>query len=382
LRPSDPPWTTKRQVRVLYVDDILPVAAIGYGYPRSAHIVRQLIRLGVELMCLSIDSPRKRVADKLDAIAQDLGCNHLRLSPETAAAYIGQRIGQFDILWVSRLRNLRAVLPGLRRVPSRCTLIYDAECLTFRREHLRHQFVGSGAGDVVAIELERAELDLIKSADLIVSVNETEAGIIHRRCGRPVTVIGHCHKQQNIPHDYRGKYVGFLGSFHSAYTPNVDAVCYLLREILPIVLTRQNIEFMIAGYRSLVLKRLLPTKAIKTSGITFAEFEDVREFYEACRLVVIPTRFASGTPWKLTEALSHGIPCVTNRLIAQQLDVWRPPVLVADSPEEYADRIYTLYHDQDKWLEVSRQGACYAENMCSEAISRVRLRNLLEAAVS
>jgi glycosyltransferase involved in cell wall biosynthesis len=43
--------------------------------------------------------------------------------------------------------------------------------------------------------------------------------------------------------------------------------------------------------------------------------------YENCKVFVASTRFATGIPWKVHEAMAHGIPCVISQLLADQLGV-------------------------------------------------------------
>ena len=49
--------------------------------------------------------------------------------------------------------------------------------------------------------------------------------------------------------------------------------------------------------------------------------EDIREYYENCRVFVVPIRFGAGISHKLTEAMSYGIPAVVSPVAAEGLGI-------------------------------------------------------------
>jgi len=74
--------------------------------------------------------------------------------------------------------------------------------------------------------------------------------------------------------------------------------------------------------------------------------------YDSHRLFVAPTRYAAGTPYKLYEAASFGLPIVATDLLRQQTG-WEngAELLTADSadPAGFADHIVSLYRDAGLW---------------------------------
>ena len=57
---------------------------------------------------------------------------------------------------------------------------------------------------------------------------------------------------------------------------------------------------------------------------------DLVPLYESHRIFVAATRFATGIPWKVHEAMAHGIPCIISKLLADQLElVWDEEAMVA-----------------------------------------------------
>jgi hypothetical protein len=74
--------------------------------------------------------------------------------------------------------------------------------------------------------------------------------------------------------------------------------------------------------------------------------------YDTHRVFVAPTRFAAGTPYKVHEAASFGLPVVATDLLRRQTG-WENGVdlLSADStdPVGFAERVVTLYRDPELW---------------------------------
>jgi len=69
------------------------------------------------------------------------------------------------------------------------------------------------------------------------------------------------------------------------------------------------------------------------------------------RIFVAPTRFAAGTPYKIHEAASFGLPVVATGILRQQLG-WGDgqDLLAADAnPARFAELVVKLYRDPALW---------------------------------
>ncbi len=94
---------------------------------------------------------------------------------------------------------------------------------------------------------------------------------------------------------------------------------------------------------------------------------DLTPLYDAHRLFVAPTRYAAGSPYKVQEAASFGLPVVATSLLAEQLEWHDNQELLAvptDDPRGMAERIVALYRDETLWqrLRDSALGRLIAEN--------------------
>lgn len=133
--------------------------------------------------------------------------------------------------------------------------------------------------------------------------------------------------------------VVFVGNM--SYAPNVDAACWLVKEIMPLVRKQcpYNVRVLIAGADPKPAVKALAGPKVTVSG----RLEDIRTAYASAKMFVAPMRIGSGMQNKLLEAMSMSLPCVTTTLAAAPLGAtaWKH-LLVGDTAEQIADLIVKL----------------------------------------
>lgn len=130
-----------------------------------------------------------------------------------------------------------------------------------------------------------------------------------------------------------------------SYAPNVDAACWLVKDIMPRVWEQQphGIKLLIAGADPKPAVRALASVRVTVSG----RLPDIRTAYASARIFVAPMRIGSGMQNKLLEAMSMHLPCVTTSLAAAPLGATPGEhLLVGDSASELADLILRLTVDE------------------------------------
>ncbi len=134
-------------------------------------------------------------------------------------------------------------------------------------------------------------------------------------------------------------FVGTLG-----YAPNVDAVTWFAREVLPRVWeARPDVRFQVVGFGS---GRHL-AEALADPRCAVAESPpELAPFYAAAALVVTPVRTGGGTRIKVLEALAHGRALVSTRFAPEGLSLRGGVDLeLADTPRAMADACLALLAD-------------------------------------
>jgi glycosyltransferase involved in cell wall biosynthesis len=184
-------------------------------------------------------------------------------------------------------------------------------------------------------------------------VNAQEAQRLRELGFSEVVVIGHWRDAHPTPRGFADRAgMLFLAAMHEQDSPNRDALDWFVAGVLPLVEQSLGWEtrLTVAGYvgPGVTLEAYRDHPRITFRG----PVEDVVPLYDAHRIVVAPTRYAAGVPYKVHEAASLGVPVVATELLRRQLG-WRDgyDMLAVDprDPAEFARRIVAVYRDPVLW---------------------------------
>jgi Glycosyl transferases group 1 len=154
----------------------------------------------------------------------------------------------------------------------------------------------------------------------------------------------------------RPRSVLFVGGFR--HSPNVDAMLYFCRRILPLV--RRSL----LGVTVTIVGDAPPKEvtALSSGQVTVTGWVPRVEPYLASHcLSIAPLRFGAGLKGKIVEAMGAGVPVVTTSVGAEGMELAHGgTALIADSPETFADSIVRLSTDPDLHARLSRSGLAHA----------------------
>jgi GT2 family glycosyltransferase len=340
--------------RVLFIDDMLPLRRLGSGFVRSNDLIRTMAAMGYAVTAYPVAPNRFDLslvyADMPDTVEMihDRGIDELR-------DFLLQRKGFYDAIWIARTHNLDRVRPILQRVfPNdgpRPRIVLDTEAIAAVRQVEKASLVGEAAADLdAAIRQEFANAD---ACDNIVAVNDVEAQMLRDQGFQDVTVIGHMRALRPTPRPF-DKRAGllFIGAMHQPDSPNYDSLCWFVDTVLPLIerALRWETRLTVVGYTApgVKLDRFNDHPRVTLRG-ALAETEPL---YDSHRVFVAPTRIAAGTPYKVHEAASFGVPVVATEVLCRQLG-WDDgrELLVAPSndPALFAQQVVRLYRDAALW---------------------------------
>jgi len=167
----------------------------------------------------------------------------------------------------------------------------------------------------------------------------------------------------------------FVGSMN--YPPNVDAVLYFYRDILPLVRQhRPDVHLYVVGWGP-------PPKIMTLNDdphVTVTGFvEDVRPYVAGSVLVVVPLRFGSGVRNKILEAWAMAKPVVSTSLGAEGLAV-RPGenILLADEPKQFARSVLNLLDDRQQRVRLTQAGRRLVESRYAWSVIAPKLGEIYE----
>jgi sugar transferase (PEP-CTERM/EpsH1 system associated) len=124
------------------------------------------------------------------------------------------------------------------------------------------------------------------------------------------------------------------------YWPNVDAVTFFVREVLPALRARRpELQFHIVGRNPQPAVRALAGEGVHVTGTV----PDVRPYLQHAAVVVAPLRLARGIQNKVLEAMAMARPVVAAQTCVEAIDA-RPGIdlIGAELAEDYVQAIEAL----------------------------------------
>ena len=130
------------------------------------------------------------------------------------------------------------------------------------------------------------------------------------------------------------------------WLPNVDAVMFFCRDILPLIRQAEpDVAFTIVGRSPTpAVQRLAQEPGIEVTG----RVDDVRPYLAASTVNVVPLRIGGGTRLKIFEAMAAGRAVVSTTIGAEGLPTENGRhLLLADDPVTFARSVVTLLRDAE-----------------------------------
>jgi len=200
-----------------------------------------------------------------------------------------------------------------------------------------------------ARELARYEQEWARASSSTVVTTRREASLLSREGISGVEVVGNGVdippvKIDALPEEIRllQPYVLFVGTMD--YLPNVDAVEYFAKDILPLIRGHHpELKFVVVGRDpARRVRKLVHKPSIVVTGTVAA----VEPYLVGATVVVAPFRIAQGIQNKLLEALAAGKPIVSTSGPAAAIGASHGEMLlVADTSQDFASAIVALLED-------------------------------------
>ena len=158
----------------------------------------------------------------------------------------------------------------------------------------------------------------------------------------------------------------FVGSSNPI---NVDALDFFMAHTFPLI------------------KAALPEACVLAAGtvceklekrpdlVKLGPLEDIADAYRQAAVVINPVRFGTGLNVKTIEALGFGMPVVATSVGSKGLNVEPPPLITADTPEDFAAAAIKLLTDRALADNFARAALDFAHDWNQRHLET--LRNLI-----
>ncbi|UCG12487.1 MAG: glycosyltransferase [Deltaproteobacteria bacterium] len=358
--------------RVLYIDALIPKPDRGSSSADAFWYMRFLVEAGYDVVFYGQHTPG--FVPKYTPMLQRIGVQCLYLPYIQIERYLSKHGSSFSHVLVARVYLAMSFNSLIRQYCPDARYIFNTVDVHFLREMRQAEVEGSSVMLEQAKRTKERELAIIEQADATIVVSEDEKELLEREYGLkriyhiplPREVYGSKH-----PFTERRDLV-FIGSSH---LPNLDATHYFHSEIFPLIRRDlPDINLIVIGeeLRDALSDRpgfdmLAGDPAVQLVGFV----EDLSEYYDWVRVMVVPLRYGSGVKGKVLTALSYGVPCVSTSIGSEGMGLTPgTDILRADEPVDFAREVVRLYTDQALWEKLSENGLNVVQGNFSEQVVR------------
>ena len=291
-----------------------------------------------------------------------------------AVQYLCER-ESFDVVHIEHLRGIASMRPLLGKYP----LVWDAvDCISLLSKHTLAAGPSLPVRAMARLEYprtQRYEARLLRDVQHIVvtsardceAMNELRFG---NDANRAVAASKDEHTIHVIPNgvdlayfDYRPQErrpLSVVFSGKMSYHANVSTALHLCQHIMPLIWQQQpEATLTIVGSK--------PPKEVQRLGadsrvVVTGYVDDLRPYVADASVMLSPMVYSVGIQNKVLEAMALGTPVIAAPQAASALQA-RPEqdLLVADSPQTFADLTLRLFQDKELCTTLSKHGRAYVE---------------------
>ncbi|MGO9481221.1 MAG: glycosyltransferase [Candidatus Kryptoniota bacterium] len=282
---------------------------------------------------------------------------------------------EFDFALIDFWYQAEYYLPLIKKYSPSTTVIIDTEDVHFVRETREAEVKDDPEMKIRAAVNKRRELAIYRKADsLWVVTDEDKRALAHEIHDVPIDILPLIHELPEANHGFENRQgLLFVGNFN--HTPNIDAVQFFVKDVLPKVAKFiPEVILYIVGNDPRNETAKLAGENVKAVGYV----EDLSVYYDKCKVVVAPLRYGAGLKGKIVESLSYGVPVVTTSIGAEGTGLQDgEDIMVSDDPDEMAKRIAALYSNKETWERLSENGRIQMQSRWSVEAGQKRLEDIL-----
>jgi O-antigen biosynthesis protein len=360
--------------RILVIDATTPTPDQDSGSLDACHVLKVFVEFGYKVTFVPEDLGFR---EKYTGDLQQLGVECLYAPHITSIkAYLREHGHEFDIVTLSRARTAWAHIRNVKHFCARAKTVFNSVDLHFLREERQARITESHEMLLQAKMTKKIELELMHLADMTIVISEAETQLLHEE--DPTLRLVTIPYMREIP-GVRGTFrerkdIVFIGGFQ--HVPNVDSIEYFVEDIWPLISsTLPDVRLLVIGSRMPEsVKALERHPRVEAIGYV----EDLAKYFDRCKLSIAPLRFGAGIKGKIGTSAGFGVPTVATSLAVEGMGlVDGDHVLVADTPEAFAQKVISLYTDEQLWNRLSQGALDFVNKKYSVEAGRKRLKDLL-----
>ncbi|AXK71076.1 glycosyltransferase [Lysobacter sp. TY2-98] len=360
---------------VVVVDEYLPDPQRDSGSLRLVNLMRLMLDAGAHVAFVQIGPGHDDTAlARLRALGVEAWDT---ASTGGIAAWLRRHGHRFDTAWLCRHPVARSVLPIVRKAMPGARVVFDTVDLHFLREKRAAELANDSIALRAAERTRAAELDVIGRSDVTLVVSSVERDLLRvEAAGATIEVVSNVHDVAGAGGSFAERHdLVFVGGFR--HPPNVDAVMWFAREVWPLLRTRRGdlVFHCIGADAPAEIAALASIDGIQLHG----HVPELAPFMDNVRLSIAPLRFGAGVKGKVNLSMAHGQPVVATSCAVEGMHLRDgEDVLVADTPQAFADAVLRAYEDEALWNRLSTNGLENVRRHFSADAARDAVRRALK----
>ncbi len=355
--------------RVLVVDARIPTPDRDSGSLRMVAMLGLMQTLGFKVSLAALDLDR---GGEYGRRLQHDGIEVL-YAPYVSAIedYLREHGRHLDAVVLSRVTVAERLLDSVRALAPQARVVFDTVDLRFLREQRYAHMRGSALLARAADSRQIQELALARKADVTLVVSPAEQALLSELApDLPVEVVSNIVDPVGCATGFAAREgLVFIGNF--THPPNVDAVLFLVQDVLP------RVHRQLGPVTTYIVGNEPPPRILALAGehlVVTGHVPELAPYLDRCRVSVAPLRYGAGVKGKVNSAMAHGLPVVATTIAAEGMHLSDGEhVLLADTAEDFAAAVVRLHQDAALWQRLSANGL---DNLRTHFATPVALRHL------
>ena len=352
---------------VLVIDHYVPHYDKDAGSRSSWQYLQLMVEMGYNVKFMGANFfPHQPYTQKLQAIGVEVlvGEKMARNFP----TWLIDNAKSIDAVYLHRPHIAEQFVSQLHDMNPRPKLIYFGHDLHFLRVEREYEITGDHQFVALAKEWKQRELAVFKAFDKVYYPSQVEVDKIAEIApdvdvsAIPLYVLEESKAQSYCWEDRSD--ILFVGGFN--HSPNVDAICWFVDEILPLVLAEcPQIKLNIVGSSATDRVNTLASRHVVIHG--YLSDEELAKQYARARIIAAPLRFGAGVKGKVLEALQNGVPIVTTAIGAEGIPEPSSVLNITETAAGFAQEVIEIERGCSERLQKLDRYADYLDRHFSKA---------------
>jgi GT2 family glycosyltransferase/SAM-dependent methyltransferase len=364
----------RKDKKILVIDHYVPTWDRDAGSYRMYNLLKLLVELNHKVTF---------IGDNLftfEPYTTDLQQNGIEViyhpTVQSIDEYLKDYGSFFDIVILSRSHIAFKHYHSVKKNCTHAKIIFDTVDLQYLRERRRAEIENDAMVLKEAEKLRLTELFLARQCDLTLVVSPIEKELLFQEDPLlRIEVLSTIHEVKPSNKQFCDrKDLLFVGGFD--HLPNIDAMRWFVKEIFPLIVRSiSDIKLCIIGSN--------PTKEIEdlaSSNIIVVGYaKDLTPYFNNCRVFVAPLRYGAGVKGKINQSMSYGVPVVTTPIGAEGITLTDGlDILIAESPDSFAQKVITVYKDETLWNSLSKNSIMNVQKYFSFDVTKQQIQKIIE----